>query len=179
MKLSAILVHPTIPLQTLPPAEVDVIRRFLFRNMRGADEVHDRRWRRLWGRVAAGEVLQLYPVVERSLAYHCRHMAIERRIFENQDGFAPTEAGRRAFRNWLKVGASLVTLELEGGEPKWLPGSVSYEDLSDDEFREFHEAAIDFLRTPRALRKLWPAVAAEQRMEMLESNLNRPEEENQ
>lgn len=177
MKASAVMVTPVVPLRDLPPAELEVVSRFLFRHMRGLNAEHSRRWRRMWGRVAQGEVLQVYPVVDRSLAYHRRHMAIEGRIFEHQDGFAPTKTGERAFRNWLKVGASLVKLELEGGEPKWLPGSCSYDELSDDEFREFHEAAMDFLHTPRALRKLWPAVRSAQRLEMLESVLNRPEED--
>jgi hypothetical protein len=175
-KLSAVMVVPTIPLDMLPPAEREVVSRFLFQTMRGIDANHTARWRRMWSRVAQGEVLQCYPIVERSGLYHRRHMAIEGRIFENQDGFPPTAAGRRKFRDWLKVGASLARLELQGEVPNWLPGSVSYEDLSDDEFREFHEAAVDYLRTPYALKKLWPAVKPAERMRMLELQLAGPRE---
>jgi hypothetical protein len=177
VKSSAVLVFPTFPLEHVPPAEMDVIRRFLFQTMQGVDEDHTRRWRRMWKRVGDGEVMQMYPVVGRHGAFHKRHMTLEARIFEHQDGFVPNKAGQRAFRNWLKVGASLVSLELHEGEAKFLPGSLSYEDASDDEMREFHEAAMDFLRTPRALRRLWPAVKPAQRLEMLELVLRNPNEE--
>lgn len=173
MKASSVMVMPTIPLDMLPPHDREVVSRFLFQTMRGLDEEHTRRWRRMWARVAQGEVLQVYPVVDRSLAYHRRHMALETRIYENQDGFAT----RRGFRVWLKVGAALVHLELHDGEVKFIPGSLSYEELSDDEMREFHEAAMEFVRTPRALRRLWPAVKASQRLEMLETLLRDPEEQ--
>lgn len=176
MKASAIMVMPTVPLDMLPAGEREIVSRFLFRTMRPVDEQHRRRWARMWRRAARGEVMALYPVVDRDFGYHAMHMATEQRLFANQDGFVMTKAGQRAFRNWLKVGASLVTLELEGGEPQFLPGSLSYEDLSDDEMREFHEAAMDWLRDPRALQQLWPAVPAEQRMAMLEAALRDPED---
>lgn len=176
MKASAVMVAPTVPLRDLPPHELDVVRRFLFQTMRGLDEEHSRRWRRMWARVADGEVLQVYPVVDRSLAYHRRHMAIEGRLFEHQDGFVPTKAGQRAFRLWLKTGAALLHLELHGGEVKFLAGSLSYEEMSDDEMRSFHEAAMEFLQAPHALRKLWPAVKPALRPSMLEAVLRNPEE---
>jgi hypothetical protein len=172
VKLSSVMVAPTVPLSALPPQELDVIRRFLFQTMRGLDEDHSRRWRRMWGRVADGEVLQVYPVVERSLSFHRRYMAVENRIFDAQDGFAT----KRGFRLWLKLGAALCHMELHGGEIKFIPGSLSYEELSNDEMLEYHEAAMDFLRSPRALKRLWPAVKASERHLMLEAALLNPEE---
>lgn len=176
-KLSAILIMLTEPVEALPTSEVDAVRRFLTQRVRGLSEDHHRRWLRWLKRLTQGEVSQFYPVVERAGPFHARHMAIESRIFENQDNFAPTKAGERAFRNWLKVGASLVSLELRGGEPTFLPGSLSYEDLSDDEMREFHDAAIAWLHDPRALKKLWPAMKAADRAQTLELLLRDPKEQ--
>jgi hypothetical protein len=177
LKQSAILIMLTEPLQQVPQQELDAARRLLTQRVRGLSEDHHRRYMRWLKRLFSGEVAKFYPEVDRAGPYHRRHMAIEGRLFEEQDGFAPSAAGRRAFRNWLKVGASLVTLELHGGEPRWLPGSCSHEALSDDEMREFHEAAIDFLRAPRSLKKLWPAVPAKDRHLMLEAVLRNPNEE--
>jgi hypothetical protein len=177
VKQSAILVMLTEPLESVPANELDALRRFLVRRVRGLDEDNHRRWLRFLKRLTSGEVAQFYPVVNRSGPFHARHMTIEGRIFEHQDGFAPTKAGQRAFRNWLKVGASLVSLEIDGAEPRWLPGSCSYPEMSDDEMREFHEAAMDYLRTPHALKKLWPAVKAADRLQMLEAALTNPKDE--
>jgi len=176
VKTTSIMVMPTVPLMHLPPAEREIVSRFLFQTMQGLDEQHTRRWRRMWSRVAQGEILQLYPVVARSLSFHRRHMAIERRLFENQDGFPPTKAGEQAFRFWLKTGAAHGRYELVDGDLKFIPSSLSYDETSDDEMREFHEAAMEFLSTPRALRRLWPAVKPAQRLEMLETLLRKPEE---
>ena len=177
MKASAVMVMPMLPLQELPKDELEHVSRFLFRHMRGVDAEHTRRWRRLWARVAEGEMLHFYPAVERSLAYHRMHMAMEDRVFAHQDGFVMTTAGRRAFRNWLKLGASHVTLELQGGELQFLPGSLSYEDMSDDEMRAFHEAAVDYLHTPHALETLWPVVKPQERQQMLDAALRGPGED--
>lgn len=173
MKLSAVMVMPTIPLQHLPPRDLEAVSRFLFQTMRGLDAQHTRRWRRLWARVADGELLQLYPVVDRHLAFHQRHMAIEGRIFELQDGFVQ----REAFRVWLKTGAAFGHFEACDGQLVFVPDSLSYDEASDDEMREFHEAAMEFLRTPHALATLWPAVRAEDRPAMLEAALRDPQEE--
>lgn len=177
MKHSAILVMLTVPMESLPAADLEAVSRFLFRYMRGLNPEHQRRWGRFWKRLMSGEVQAFYPEVDRSYAYHARHMAIETRLFEEQDGFAPTAAGRRWFRHWLKTGAGLVHLELRGATPEWVTGSLSYPEMSDDEMREFHDAAMDFLRTPRALKNLWPAVKAADRPQMLEAALANPNEE--
>lgn len=177
MKQSAILVMLTEPMEAMPTAEREAVSRFLFRRVRGLSPEHQRRWGRFWKRLIDGECAEFYPVVDRSLVFHRRHMAIESRLFEEQDGFAPTAAGRRWFRQWLKVGAALVHLEVKGDAAEWLAGSLSYDALSDDEMREFHEAAVDFLRTPRALKRLWPHVKAAERLQMLEAAMTNPEEE--
>jgi hypothetical protein len=165
------------PLRFLPTVLVEALSRVCFHWIRGVDEVHDRRWRRLLSNLFhtrdAAPVLQFYPVVDRSGRFHKRHMAIEGRIYENQDGFLQ----REAFRIWLKTGACWGHYEAFNGALVFVPNSCSYEDASDDEMREFHEDAIAYLRTPHALAVLWPAVVPERRLEMLETLLRDPEEQ--
>jgi hypothetical protein len=177
VKQSAILVMLTEPMDAMNDHERDVVRRFLTQKVRGLSPDHHRRWLRFLKRLTAGEVQEFYPILDRAGPYHARHMAIERLIFENQEGFPASKAGERAFRNWLKVGASLVSLEIHDGEAKWLPGSLKFEEISDDEMREFHEAAIDFLHIPYALKRLWPAVKGSQRTEMLDTLLTNPNQQ--
>lgn len=183
MKTSTVMVHTVVHLPTvLSDMERDVLRKVLLEGIRGIDAAHDKRWRRFIGGLINSEPGVITDFVNpraRSLPFHKRHMKIEKTVFENQDIFPPTKAGQRKFRDWLKVGASLARLELHGDEPKWLPGSLSYDEMSDDEMREFHEAAMDYLRSPRALRKLWPAVKSAQRLQMLETLIRNPDEQEQ
>lgn len=180
MKASTILVCPTVHLPSfLSDAERDVLRKVLLDNIRGVDADHDKRWRRFVGgliNAQPGEVTSFLNPRTRSLPFHKRVMTIERRVFENQDCFEPTDAGRRAFRNWMKVGASLAQLELAGGEPRWVPGSCSFDEMSDDEFREYHAAAVAFLRSAHALATLWPVMKPEARAKTLELLLEKQEE---
>jgi hypothetical protein len=172
-KATAIMVMPTVLISQLPPNEREIVSRFLFRCMRGLDEAHDRAWRRLWGRAQQGEILHLYEVVGRSGPFHRHHMAIEGRIFQNQELFTKIEP----FRIWLKTGAAFGAYELVAGRRKFVPSSISYDECSDGEMREFHRNALDFLYTPRAQRKLWPHIPAAKRHEMLETLLRKPEGE--
>lgn len=177
MKQSAVMVMLTEPMEAIPSNELEVISRFLFRRIQGLNRDHQRRWYRHWKRIMAGEVSKFYPEVDRSGPFHARHMTIEDHLFESQDGFPPTDDGRRAFRTWLKVGASHYHLKVHGGAVKFLEMSLSYDNTSDDEMREFHDAAMSFLKSPRALKKLWPAVKPTQRQEMLDTLLANPTEE--
>jgi hypothetical protein len=49
-----------------------------------------------------------------------------------------------------------------------IPESISWERLGDDEFREFVDAAWEFLRSERAGFYLWPLMTAAGRSEMIE-----------
>lgn len=177
MKASAVLVKLHRPLRFLPGPLVEALSRICFGWIKGVDAVHDKRWRSLLSSLFHSKdpqpVLQFYPVVDRSGRYHRRHMAIEGRIFELQDGFLQ----REAFRIWLKTGACWGHFEAHAGALVFVPDSVSYDDASDAEMREFHEAAMTFLRTPYALETLWPAVKPLERIQMLEAALRDPDGE--
>lgn len=175
-KFSAIMVSLAAPLASRDPREQDYLRWLLGEFFHGIDRVHHRRWlrqvARLWNR---GGIWTFYPVTERDGRVHRRHMAIEGRIYANQEQFASL----KAFRFWLKTGAAFGHYEVTpAGTLVFVPDSVSYEDCSDDEMREFHNDALAFLRTPAALATLWPGDtrALEDRQAALEALIRNPDE---
>jgi hypothetical protein len=174
VKTSAIIVTLHRPLRFLPGPLVEALSKILFQWFRGADATHDQRWRRLWANLFHSKTpepsLSLYVVQERSGVFHARHMAIEGRIFENQEQFLT----RNGFRTWLKTGAAFGRFVATPAGLVFEPSSTSYDDCSDDEMREFHEDAIRFLQTPRALMELWPHITHPERVLMLETWLRNP-----
>ena len=178
-KLSAIVVTKR-HLQAIQDQERDVIWRFLTEHLRGINEQMHARWARWWRRLWKmddDEAAMLYIDVPRSLRFHKRWMAIEDRLFLNQDYFG----NKKAFRLWLKTGAALGEYFL--GKNRFgadcmvfVPASVQFEDCSDDEMREFCADAIEFLRSERAQRKLWPHLQPEQRADMVEVLLVNPKD---
>ena len=177
MKLSRIMVCPTVHLPSvLTDAERDVLRKVLLDNIRGIDRFHDKRWRRFVGILInsePGEVTEFINPRARSLPFHKRFMAIERAVFDNQDNFASL----KGFRNWLKTGVGLGEYQRVGERLVFIPGSVSFDELSDDEMREHVKAAEEFLRSDKATRKLWPHLKQQQREEMVETLLRNPNEQ--
>jgi hypothetical protein len=166
-----IIVRLVVPFATIPNVLVQAASQFLFECFKGQDTNHDARWRRLWRSFAEGtrDSMHLWVIVGRSGKFHRRHMAIENDVFELQDCFEPTAAGRKAFRWWLKTGAAFGHYEASNGKLVFVPDSTSYEECDDAKMREFHEAAMEFLRQPHALKHLWPQVARDQRLAMLEA----------
>jgi hypothetical protein len=164
-----IVVRLVVPFTTIPNVLVQAASQFLFECFRGQDENHDARWRRLWRSFAEGtrDQLHLWVIVGRSGKFHRRHMAIENAVFELQDHFEPTAAGRKGFRWWLKTGAAFGHYEASAGELVFVPDSTAYEECNDAQMREFHEAAMEFLRGDYALEVLWPHVDPRERRAML------------
>lgn len=159
---------------TAPISEADkeAVRRVLFGQVDGLSEAHKKSWRRMWSwllnKAGPGEMLELKTHRERLGWYHRKHMALEQKVFEAQEKFTHFEQ----FRNWLKVGA---------GHCDWLPGpkggvipvpkSIGYAALEQDEMDEVHEAIVTFLRTPHAIKTLWPAVPEHERELAIEAVL--------
>lgn len=177
MKRTPILFYPRLQLRKeLPPEDLEVARRILLQCISGMDAKHQKRWNRFWGRVfnaEPGEAFAFVPDVDRSLVFHKRWMAIERRIFENQEAFRNLDR----FRDWLKTGAGWGEYRLVGERMRFVPASVNFDSASDDEMREFAAAAEEFLHTPRASRKLWPHLTPKRRAEMVEALITNPNEE--
>ncbi len=147
-------------------------RRVIFGIVDGLGQRGQKQWRRLWNgilRLEPGEMLEIKTRKPRSGPFHRRHMLMEQRLFEAQEKFEQFDPG---FRDWLKVGAGFVT---------WYPGpkggvfpvpkSIAFDQLEDDEMREFHEACVAFLRTEHAGRTLWKHLTETQRIEQIEGLL--------
>ena len=122
----------------------------------GFTEDDKRGWRKFWRRALGmepGELLNVDVVFPRSGPYHRRHMAIEQAVFNAQERFRVFDQ----FRYWTKVGAGWVTWAAgpKGGVVP-IPKSISYSSADQEEFRQYHEAVMDFLRGEHAARYLWP-----------------------
>ena len=178
-KASPILFCPVDPLRQLPPAEVEVIRRFLFEHIRGMDRKHDKRWRRLWGRVwqaEPGEGFQVYSAEERSGPFHRRHRAILEQLFQGQERFRTI----KGLHDWMKVGGGWVIWKPgKDNKPVAIPRTTSFPETSEDEMREAHAAMVDFLHTDRAQRFLWRHLPYAKRQEMLDTLLANPKDRDQ
>jgi hypothetical protein len=153
-------------------ADKEAARRVMFGKVDGLGEKGKRQWRRFLNdlfKLEPGEVMTIKTHKARSGPFHRRHMKMEQVVFESQERFDNFDKG---FRDWLKVGA---------GHCDWHPGpkggvfpvpkSISYADMEEHEMREFHMEAVKFLRTPHALKTLWPHLPEAQRVEMIETVL--------
>lgn len=149
-------------------ADKESARRVLFGIVDGLGERGRKQWRRFVNgllRLEPGEMVEIHTRKARSGPFHRRHMALEQRVFEAQERFESF----KGYRDWLKVGA---------GHCDWYPGprggvfpvpkSIAYDQLEEDEMREFHDATVDFLRTEHAGRTLWKHLSATQRIEQIE-----------
>lgn len=150
---------------------MDVVRDFLFGLFSGATDEDDKRWNRFWRMVTskeAGELFNIETVFPRYTPFHKRHMKIEQDVFNAQERFTDFEM----FRDWLKIGAGFV---------EWVPGakggivplpkSISYAKTDEQEFREFHENVMVFLRGEHAAPYLWRHLGAAGSHEMMDTIL--------
>lgn len=133
-----------------------IARRVMFGYVDGLGERGQKQWRRFWNRLLKlepGEMVEIQTRLARSGPYHRRHMLIERRVFEAQERFEVFDQ----FLYWIKVGAGWVTWAAgPSGGVVPIPRSVSYAKADQEEFEQFHEQVMAFLRGPHAARYLWP-----------------------
>jgi len=131
-------------------------RSLLFKALDGFGQDDKQAWRRLWKKLISlepGEMMEVSMVFPRSGPFHRRHMALEQRVFDAQEKFEDFEA----FRTWLKIGAGwVVWAPGEAGALTPVPKSISYASADEQEFRQYHEAVVRFLRGPHAAVFLWP-----------------------
>ena len=117
------------------------------------DERHFRRFVKKTAEMQVGESMGFTFQFARSPEFHGRHFAILNRIFESQATFS----NDYNFRKWAEIGAGHVEwIPGPDGAMQAIPKSIDYLSLDDDEFREVHRSVMEFLRTPHALRILWP-----------------------
>lgn len=137
------------------PPDMAAARTFLFECIKGFTEQDNKRWRRFWNMLTSkepGEMAEIEMVFPRSGPFHRRHMAIEQAVFNAQERFEDFEV----FRAWLKVGAGWVTWAAgpKGGVVP-IPKSISYAKADEEEFRQYHDQMIGFLRGGHAAPYLW------------------------
>lgn len=170
-KPTDMLICPIVPLRQMPEADKDIVRRFLFEHVKGMDSQSESRWRRLWGRMFSaepGEGFQIAITEERVGSFHRRHRAILEALFSSQERFRHIDK----LHDWLKLGGGFCTWEAgKDHKPVAIPRSTSFDDCSENEMREFHKAAIDFLHEPRSQRFLWKHLKPNARQDMLDSIL--------
>jgi TusA-related sulfurtransferase len=134
----------------------------------GFGEADKRAWNRFKKNLRSmepGELVKITTKAPRVGAFHRRHMKMENVVFDSQERIGNFDQ----FRYWLKVGAGFVDwmAGARGGVIP-VPKSISYEKCDEDEMREFHRDAVDFLRTDHAAHYLWPHLPVEQALEMIE-----------
>lgn len=131
-------------------------RKVLFGIIDGLGERGRKQWRRFVNglmRLEPGEMVSIATHRNRSGPFHRRHFAIEQAVFEAQERFEHFDQ----YVYWIKVGAGWVTWAAgPAGGVVPIPRSVSYAAADQDEFQEFHERVMTFLRGPHAARYLWP-----------------------
>ncbi len=143
--------------RAMPSADaLEGARHLLFGALDGFSKEDKRAWRRFWRRLfslAPGEMALFEMIFPRSGPFHRRHMKIEQSVFDAQERFQDFEQ----FRYWLKVGAAWVTWAAgpKGGVVP-IPRSISYAKADEEEFRQYHDQVIEFLRGDHAAKYLWP-----------------------
>jgi hypothetical protein len=95
-------------------------------------------------------------------------MKIEQDVFNAQERFTDFEM----FRQWLKIGAGFVVwvVGAKGGIVP-LPKSIAYASIEEQDFREFHDNVIDFLRGEHAAMYLWKHLGKQGAYDMMDSVL--------
>lgn len=144
----------------IPKADADAARRVLFGMVDGLGDRGKKQWRRFFNmvmRLEPGEMVEIKTHKARLGWYHRKHMKLEQSVFEAQERFEHF----KAFRDWLKIGACFCD---------WYPGpkggviavprSISYDELEQTAMEQFHDDAVTFLRTPHAIKTLWPKLPA-------------------
>lgn len=146
----------------IPEKDRESARRVLFGIVDGLGEQGKKRWRRFVNalmKLEPGEMVDIRTHKARSGPFHRRHMLIETRVFEAQERIKEFED----FRLWLKLGAGHVTwmAGAKGGVVP-VPKSISYAAMEEHEMEEFHAKCMEFLRSPHAIKYLWPHMPAAQ-----------------
>lgn len=142
-------------------------RKVLFGAIDGLGERGKKQWRRFFNgvlRLEPGEMVSIETHRARSGPFHRRHFAIEQSVFEAQERFTVFDQ----YMYWIKVGAGWVTWAAgpKGGVVP-IPRSVSYAAADEDEFQQFHEQVIGFLRGEHAAKYLWPHLSSAQANSMM------------
>lgn len=127
----------------------------------GVDEKNERAYSRFRKQIAElqpGQTLAFEFRIPRSPRMHRFHFAVLGRFFESQERFDDSDE----MRKWIEVGSGFCTfMPGPDGQIVAVPRSIAWEKLEESDFREHHAKVMDFLRSPRCYRFLWPALSEE------------------
>lgn len=158
--------------ERLPQDQADIVRRFLFSHMDGVTERDKKAWRSFWraiGNAGSGEYFTITLRRRRSSKFHKLSFAVMQAVFKGQEVFEDF----RIFRAFIKLGAGFVDyVPNADGELRAVPKSVSFDDCSEEEMRQFHDDAVAFMRTARAQKTLWPNASPKAASDGMENILN-------
>ncbi len=161
----------------LTEADAAVVGRFLFGVLEGANEKDNKAWRRFWRAInegVRGEYFKIKVWRQRSGPFHRLVFLVLKKLFEAQDRITEFSA----FRSWVRIGAGFVEyIPQPDGELVVVPKSMSFDECSEEEIRQFFDDAMVFFRTSGAYMVLWPHLTpqiAEQGMEKLLLQFERP-----
>lgn len=151
--------------------EKDAARRVLFGFVDGLGDAGRKQWRRFVSglfKLEPGEMVSIKTHKARVGPNHRRHMLLETRVFEAQERINDFEQ----FRLWLKLGSGHVDWMAgpKGGVVP-VPRSISYSSLEEGDMQQLHDRMVEFLRSERAAKYLWPHLNVAQRIEAIEAVL--------
>ncbi|ASU38185.1 hypothetical protein hmeg3_07655 [Herbaspirillum sp. meg3] len=157
---------------SLTDAEKAIGKKVLTEVLRGVDDQHTKRWRKVvntWFGLEEGEITTVDTRHPRSGPFHRFHMAMEQAVFDAQERFTDFDQ----FRNWLKIQVGHVT---------WVPGtksgivplpkSTSYAEMEEVEMREFHEKMLAAFHGPVIAPFFWKLLDPEEAGGMMKSILD-------
>lgn len=116
----------------------------LFQHSHGTLRPVDEAGRELLGKYKDGEIVRVEVKKPRSLQHHRLYFALLTIVHDNLDGSRyPTVEDLHAA---VKIAAGLRTrIELPDGTIGYIPGSIAFHKLSQDEFRAFYDRVCDLV----------------------------------
>lgn len=123
------------------------------RGVSDMDKRHFRRFQKRCRELAPGDTMAFSYKPPRSPVLHRRYFFILRWIWRNQEVFQD----ERLFRKWAEMGAGHCDyIPGPDGAPQAIPKTIAYEDVDDDDFKELFTGVMNFIRSSRGVRTLWP-----------------------
>jgi hypothetical protein len=132
-------------------------------------------WRKFVRDLPPGDTFRFSWKRARSPKFHRYFFGVLGSLFDTQEQFA--EDGN--LLDWIKIGAGHAVFHPgPDGRMMAIPKSIAWENLEEDDFREFVDAAWAFLRSERAGFYLWPLMTPAARSEAIERLLEDKRDDN-
>lgn len=129
-----------------------------------ADEPTFARWKKELRELDPGEIKNIYPDATPNSALSAWHIILCKAVFAAQERFTDF----RAFRQFLYTMAGHCVEIKIGRKVVRVPGSWSWDDLSNDyERSDVHNAVLMAMHDETVLRALWPHLRPAARTEMI------------